>query len=195
MNKAEQNEKKPPSIDEAWLLFEATYREYQALKTEQNSRIGFRDNLLYVNLTSVGALLAYWATNRYSLQTTTNPLLLIPWINVILGWTYLVNDNAISRIGEYIRTNLTQNIKQTIPNRCKPFEWESFHRSDIRRKSRKTTQLIVDLFAFPIAGIAALLVFLNESQLTPQTAAILSIETVLLCNLTLSFIHYADTSN
>ncbi len=73
-------------------------QEYSALKEEQKSRIGFRDNLLYVNLAAVGAIFSFALNkpdNKYA-------LLVLPLVSVILGWTYLVNDQKNSAIGQYI---------------------------------------------------------------------------------------------
>lgn len=72
--------------------------EYQSVKDEQKARIGFRDNLLYVTLGVVAAVVAAAAQAKQ-----TSMLLALPPVCVVLGWTYLVNDEKISAIGAYVR--------------------------------------------------------------------------------------------
>ncbi len=83
--------------------------EYQAVKAEQTQRIGFRDNMLFVQLAAVGGVVSWSLTHlgdTYGLQA----LLIVPWVCAILGWAYLVNDHAVSRIGRYAREVLTPRI-------------------------------------------------------------------------------------
>ena len=75
--------------------------EYQAIKDEQKARIGFRDNLLYVTLAVVAAVIAAAGQAKQ-----TAMLLALPPVCVVLGWTYLVNDDKISAIGKYVRGDL-----------------------------------------------------------------------------------------
>ncbi|RWX48825.1 hypothetical protein VT99_10522 [Candidatus Electrothrix marina] len=56
-------------------LFALHQDEYSSLKAEQASRIGFRDNLLYVTLGVVGGVCAY-AVKK---PEHASALLLIPW--------------------------------------------------------------------------------------------------------------------
>jgi hypothetical protein len=76
--------------------------EYDKLKSEQAQRIGFRDNMLFVHLAAVGSV-ASWVLTNLDKPNVVYALLVIPWICLILGWTYTVNDHAVSRIGKYIR--------------------------------------------------------------------------------------------
>lgn len=128
--------------------------EYAQLKEEQRARIGFRDNLLYVTLAAVTAVTAIAA------QTKLWQLILaLPVVCVVLGWTYLVNDEKISAIGRYTRIELASRLENATNVHDPLFGWESYHRSDARRISRKTTQAIVDLVAFLAGPIAALIGF------------------------------------
>jgi hypothetical protein len=134
-----------------WLM------EYDKLKVEQTQRIGFRDNLLYVTLTLFGGIVSLSVSNTANYYT----LLVIPWICVILGWTYLVNDEKISAIGRYIRYTLTDKIKERIGQSDTDvlLGWEVAHRNDPRRGRRKIEQLIVDELTFVVSGITALIAF------------------------------------
>jgi hypothetical protein len=139
------------------LVLQIYLQEYEKLKAEQTARIGFRDNLLYVTLGIFGAILSFTSANvanRYA-------LLVLPWVCLILGWTYLVNDEKISAIGRYIRHTLVEKIGQELGTSTLNtiFGWEVVHRSDDRRKRRKIEQLIVDEVAFVLSGIAGLVAF------------------------------------
>jgi hypothetical protein len=72
------------------------------VKAEQGARVGFRDNLLYVTLTLFGCILAYAISGTNSLA-----LLILPWVCLIMGWMYLVNDEKISALGWYVRDKLS----------------------------------------------------------------------------------------
>jgi len=80
---------------------------------------------------------------------------------LVLGWTYLVNDEKISAIGKYIRLTLAEKIKEHTGHTDVEsiFGWETVHRSDSRRQRRKIEQLIVDQITFVISGIVALIAF------------------------------------
>jgi hypothetical protein len=138
--------------------------EYQVIKEEQKARIGFRDNLLYVTLAAVTAVIAAAAQAKSVVL-----LLSLPPVCVVLGWTYLVNDEKISAIGRYIRGDLGPRLAAALtPPPAgggsaataaggELFGWESAHRSDTRRRSRKLIQCAVDLSAFclvPLGGLA-----------------------------------------
>ncbi|WP_330338020.1 hypothetical protein [Streptomyces sp. NBC_00557] len=131
--------------------------EYQVLKEEQRARIGFRDNLLYASLGSMAAVVAAVIGGGPHLQL----LLLLPPVSLLLGWTYLVNDQKISAIGRYIREELTPRLTAlTDSQESEPiFGWETVHRSDRRRTSRKWLQFAVDLLTFCGTSMAAVVVF------------------------------------
>ncbi|NEO10247.1 MAG: hypothetical protein F6K51_33740, partial [Moorea sp. SIO3I8] len=104
--------------------------EYEKLKEEQAQRIGFRDQMIYITLGIFGGILSFALSNK----TNSYALLVIPWVCLILGWTYLVNDEKISAIGKYLRLTLTEKIKaQTGHTDLESiFGWEIAHRSDRR---------------------------------------------------------------
>lgn len=129
--------------------------EYQSVKEEQRARIGLRDNLLYVALAAVVAVVATTLQARH-----TGLLLALPPVCLVLGWTYLVNDEKISAIGHYVRSELAPRLATLTGTTDTPvFGWEIAHRSDHRRSSRKAIQSAVDLMAFCLVPSAALCVF------------------------------------
>ena len=87
-----------------WLM------EYDKLKVEQIQRIGFRDNLLYTTLGLFGAVVSFAVSNA----ANSYALLVIPWVCLVLGWTYVVNDEKISAIGRYIRLTLVEKVKDKL---------------------------------------------------------------------------------
>lgn len=161
--------------------------EYEKLKDEQIQRIGFRDNLLYVTLGLFGVILPF------SLAKPANyvGLLVIPFVCIVLGWTYLINDEKISSISRYIHLEFAEEL-----NRCcsKPvLRWEIAHRSDKRRLRRKIEQLIVDQMTFVLSGILAVVAFLHLVP-TPSLPLFFVIicEVLLLCVLGAEVCLYAD---
>ena len=87
---------------------EVLLAEYNCLKSEQAQRIGFRDNLLYVTLGVFGAVVSFAVSD----PAHYHALLVIPWVCLILGWTYVVNDEKISSIGRHIRYTLVDKVKK-----------------------------------------------------------------------------------
>ena len=136
---------------------EVLLAEYNCLKSEQAQRIGFRDNLLYVTLGVFGAVVSFAVSD----PTHYYALLVIPWVCLILGWTYVVNDEKISSLGRYIRYTLVDKVKEHTGHEDLEtlFGWEIAHRSDKHRKRRKIQQLIVDEITFVVSGLIALAAF------------------------------------
>jgi len=118
--------------------------EYDALKAEQKSRIALRDRMMYV------ALAALTATLTLVVQPAGRPylLLLLPLVCVVLGWTYLANDQKISAIGGYLRRYLAPALVATDGRVGEVLTWESVHRCNPLRRLDKITQLIMDLLIF-----------------------------------------------
>ncbi|MFD3560793.1 hypothetical protein ACFWVU_14105 [Streptomyces sp. NPDC058686] len=117
--------------------------EYDRLKEEQKTRIGFRDNLLYFTLAAATAVVAITA------QSGQPQLLLsVPAICLILGWTYLVNDEKISAIGCYVRDRLGPRLGELTSAHGAVFGWEIYHRNVAGRTVRKRLQAVVDLFTY-----------------------------------------------
>jgi hypothetical protein len=170
---------------------EVYLKEYEKLKSEQTQRIGFRDNLLYVTLGVFGTVISFALSN----QANYYALLVTPWVCLILGWTYLVNDEKITAIGRYIRLTLAEKIKEHTGHADieSIFGWEIAHRSDSRRKRRKIEQLIVDQITFVFSGVIALIAFWLLVSKPPLAVNILGlIELILLLILGVEIVIYAD---
>jgi hypothetical protein len=157
---------------------ELALAEYKQIKTEQVTRIGFRDNLMYVTLVAIaGTLTIAHSAHGHGY------LLLVPAVAFVLGWTYLTNDHMITAIGRYVREH------PGLPG----MRWETDHPADKRRSSRKTIQLAVDLVTFCGSGLAALTVFwLAPAAHSPLLVAASAIEAMATGLLAWQFIAYAD---
>lgn len=168
--------------------------EYERVKEEQQARIGFRDNLLYATLGSMAAVIAAVLQRKGHLEL----LLLLPPVSLLLGWTYLVNDEKISAIGAYVRNELTPQLTalaggQDHPGRqVRVFGWEVAHRTDRRRVSRKYFQLAVDLITFCVAPAAALIVFWTAAPGPAVLVAVSLVELAAVVVLAVQIVRYAD---
>ncbi len=159
--------------------------EYQTVKDEQKTRIGFRDNLLYVTLTVVAAVIAAAAQAEQSAM-----LLAIPPVCVVLGWTYLVNDEKISAIGRYIRDDLGPRLTE-LARAEGAFRWETAHRSDARRRTRKAIQCAIDLLAFCVVPLAGLAVYWGAGQTSAGLLVVSVFEAIGLVGLAAQVVLYA----
>ena len=170
---------------------EVLLAEYNCLKAEQAQRIGFRDNLLYVTLGVFGAVVSFAVSDPSNYYA----LLVIPWVCLILGWTYVVNDEKISSIGRYIRYKLVDKVKEHTGygDLETLFGWEIAHRSDRHRMRRKIQQLVVDEITFVASGMIALGAFWFLAANPPVGVTILSwVELLLLIALGVETFIYAD---
>jgi hypothetical protein len=174
-------------------ILEILLKEYDKLKSEQAQRIGFRDNLLYVTLGLFGTVVSFAVSNPAHYYA----LLVIPWVCLILGWTYLVNDEKISALGQYIRTELSERVKKITGELQTEsvFSWESYRRTSKGRKLRKIEQFIVNQITFVIPGIIAAVAFL---YLVPKAIfeikILAGVELVLLVILAIEVWNQADLS-
>ncbi|ROR42380.1 hypothetical protein [Kitasatospora cineracea] len=161
--------------------------EYDRIKEEQKARIGFRDNLLYFTLAASTAVLAI------TVQTKRSQLLLVPpMICLVLGWTYLVNDEKISAIGRYIRDHLGPRLTELSDAPAPVFGWEAYHRSDVGRATRKRLQTAVDLFTYLVFPLANMIVFWNSASIHPPLLVVSIAETIALTVLAWQFLRYAE---
>lgn len=182
--------------------------EYDRIKSEQAQRIGFRDNMLFVQLAATGGV-ASWVLAHTDTPNANFGILVIPWVCVILGWTYVVNDHHISRMGKYVRGVV--DLRAGKMARAEPvqiieddgrqftitefFGWEPFHRTDRRRKSRKLIQCVVDELTFFLPGVLAILGYLHLTGWGLGgwlVSAVLGIESFSLIGLFAAIIIYAD---
>ncbi|MFI1758986.1 hypothetical protein [Streptomyces sp. NPDC020571] len=165
--------------------------EYESVKSEQRARIGFRDNLLYVTLAVVAAVIAAAAQAEQP-----SMLLALPPVCLVLGWTYLVNDEKISAIGLYVRDDLGPKLAE-LAAQCggfATFGWEAYHRTDTRRRSRKTIQTVIDLTAFCAVPLAALAVFWANGDAGALLVALSVLEALAVAGLAAQVVWYAKAA-
>ncbi|OJF10049.1 hypothetical protein [Couchioplanes caeruleus] len=163
--------------------------EYERLKEEQKTRIGFRDNLIYATLASMAGVVAATLTPRGH----SGLLLLLPPVCVVLGWTYLVNDEKVSALGRYLRLTLAPRLAELAgaPGE-EVFGWEIAHRSDPERRLRKVSQLVVDLGTFCLPAVSALVVFWVDGPGRGDLTVVSVMELLLVLALGVQIVRYAD---
>ncbi|MGX2993354.1 hypothetical protein JNUCC64_03515 [Streptomyces sp. JNUCC 64] len=147
--------------------------EYTALKAEQSARIAARDNLMYATL----AALVLTATAVAGTAGHRELVLLLPPVCLVLGWTYLVNDEKVSAIGGYLRAELTPRL--AVASGADPGDvlgWETAHRAQPRRTTGKYLQLAVDLVMFVAPALTALAVFWATGPGDPVLLAVSAAE-------------------
>ncbi|MFJ5515836.1 hypothetical protein ACIQB4_02100 [Streptomyces griseoluteus] len=161
--------------------------EYDRLKEEQKTRIGFRDNLLYFTLAAVTAVVALTAQCGQ-----TGMLLSAPAICLILGWTYLVNDEKISAIGSYVRDRLGPRLGEIASAPDALFGWEAYHRNVAGRTMRKRLQTAVDLYTYLILPMVCTTSFWCSTTVQPLLLLISLVQTLALAVLGWQFVRRAE---
>lgn len=165
--------------------------EYEKLKDEQQKRIGFRDNMIFVTLAAIGAVFSFSLENpQYNIA-----LLVLPFICITLGWTYLVNDEKISSIGGYLKKDLIPKISEygKSENLTLESNWEVYLKKSESRKQRKWIQLFVDLSIFCISGFLSIIaLYILRDKLSIFYKILLGFEIILLIFLASQFIKYAE---
>ncbi|MEU1466790.1 hypothetical protein ABZ434_00965 [Streptomyces sp. NPDC005761] len=161
--------------------------EYDRIKEEQKTRIGFRDNLLYFTLAASTTVTAI------AVQSGLAQLqLAVPVICLVLGWTYLVNDEKISAVGCYIRDRLGPRLAELSGARGAVFGWEIYHRDDASRSMRKRLQTAVDLFTFLALPMICITAFWCSPAVQPLLMIVSLAQTVALAVLGWQFLRYAE---
>ncbi|MCM3921030.1 hypothetical protein ND748_04975 [Frankia sp. AiPs1] len=128
--------------------------EYERLKEEQLGRIGVRDNLVYATLAVYGGVAAIVLGGGAGRLPA---LLLLPPACLVLGWTYLVNDQKVSAISRYLRRGLGPQLAAATGREM--LGWETEHRSDGARRRRKIAQVTIDVLLFCWSGVGAVVIF------------------------------------
>lgn len=161
--------------------------EYDRIKEEQKTRIGFRDNLLYFTLAAVTTVLAITVQS-----TQTQLLLAVPVVCLVLGWAYLVNDEKISAIGCYIRDQLGPRLAELSGAHDGVFGWEIYHRDDASRTTRKRLQTAVDLFTYLALPMICVTAFWCSPGVQPLLVTASLAQTLALAVLGWQFLRYAE---
>lgn len=159
------------------------FKEYEKLKDEQQKRIAFRDQMIYITLGVIGAVFSFALENpEYNYA-----LLVLPFISITLGWTYLANDEKISSIGKYLKEKLIPKIGKDLKT------WEDNLKTDKSRKARKWIQLFVDLAIFCFSGLISILsFFLVRENISTSLWILIGAEIFFFVFLFFQFIKYAD---
>lgn len=160
--------------------------EYEHLKEEQRLRISTRDNLVYTTLGALALVIAGAIETRSPIM-----LLLLPPVCLVLGWTYLTNDDRITAIGLHIQKTITPELVRLGDLSTEVFSWEPHHRLDRRRRSRKTLQLAIDLVLYCLTAIVALIITWIHTPHSTGLALLVLLETGITSILAFHFIRNA----
>jgi hypothetical protein len=142
--------------------------EVKTLKDEQRDRIKTRDGLIYSVIVAVAAV-----AGGTRLAGAGVPLLLPP-VTLLLGWTYLINDQMVSAIGRHLRTQLAPRLAELAG--AEVLLWESTRLIDGRFRQRKTIQLLVDLLAFIVPALAAVVWYWAHGPVNPALLVVSIVE-------------------
>lgn len=164
--------------------------EYEQLKLEQTHRLNVRDNLIYVMLTVFGAVISYSLSDSQHYHS----LLVLPWAALVLGWTYLLNDQKISEIRRYIKTTFIPNINKSCPEKKSDvFCWEKFSSESKYRRLKKYFQLFVNLTVFCFSGIAGIIIYIAKTDsLNTLALTVVTLGAVVMAILALWFLVYSE---
>lgn len=166
-------------------------KEYEKLKDEQYKRIEFRDHMIYLTLGAIGTIFSF----SLEKPNFNIALLVLPFICIVLGWSYLSNDEKITSIGNYIKNVLIPKIDASPEDNLLSLKenWENFIKKDPKRISRKRFQLFVDLSIYCISGIVSIIAFyILHTQFSIFMYIISILEIILLTYLAIQFVRYSD---
>jgi hypothetical protein len=162
-------------------------KEFEKLKDEQNKRIEFRDHMIYITLGVIGTVFSF-ILEKPEFNTA---LLVLPFICIILGWTYLMNDEKVTEIGVYIKNILIPIIEKSKsdPELSLHNNWEVYHKKAHNRASKKVIQLILDIMLFCFSALFSIISFFYFNNSVKCYHVIIAlIESVLILYLASHFI-------
>lgn len=164
------------------------FKEFEKLKDEQNKRIEFRDHMIYITLGVIGGVFSFILEKPEYITA----LLVLPFVNIILGWTYLMNDKKISEIGDYIREVLIPKIELSLRDdnlNIYP-SWEEYHKMLPDRRKTKIFQLVLDLLLFSLtSALSVVLFFFNVSEINKLQLFVIIFESLIVVFLAIQFIN------
>lgn len=134
--------------------------EYDKIKDEQLELIKAR-NLLPVSLALAAGGFAAGIPRQPAL------LLLVPLVCFATGWYSIVNDQKVSAIHRHAATDLAPALSAAVGRSV--LRWETTHRDDPHRRSRKLIQLAVNLAVYVLTGVVAVGAWIAWSQPQPFT--------------------------
>lgn len=144
--------------------------EIQALRYEQTERIKSRDTFVNYNIAALAIVVAAAvAGDAQGSSSSIYILLVIPWISLAFGWTFILNDLRIGQLSGY----LAQADKDS--------GWEEYRRSHSHRTwiALPATTFLIQISLFGLPGSAALIAFAAlESNWNLWTIAIYVVEWV-----------------
>lgn len=156
---------------------------YTALKAEQSSRIGLRDNYALTYAASVATLFF----SSYAAKTII-PLLAVPPVTYIGMHAYATNDHRISRIRSFLRQQLPPSLART---------WESSHNQPtlmIRIRSLLRFISAIFLFVGPAVTSCVSIFLLSTRTVVTVASALITVISLLLIAITFAALYVPSES-
>lgn len=126
--------------------------EFDKLKDEQIGRLAYRDNLFYLSMGIIGAIVATY----FAYAGARMVLLWLPWAMFIVGVAHLTCERRIQDIGLYIRKHLAPNLAAQTGRKADDFfAWETFFRKSRWHPWRKRLHLFSSVLLYVFSGVAA----------------------------------------
>ena len=169
------------------LVLRVVMPQYDKGKDEQIDRIGRRDHHVYLFGGSIVGVILGAATLKHA-----GILLVLPVVAFVLGWIYLTNDDKVSDLGAFIRSELIPAVRPFVPAGTPVFGWETY--PDPRRRLRKVVQLFVDLLTFCLPGAAAIAGFWLIGPRPVILVVVSIVELLMVVGQAALFVLYADVA-
>lgn len=133
---------------------------YTALKTEQSSRIGLRDNYTLTYVATIATIFLSYSTTK-----DVAILLAVPVAAYVGMHAYATNDARISDIRKFLKDSLPPSLAR---------EWEQIHRQPgIAISLRSALRIITGTLLFAGPALASLaVIFTEEASLRIRVTAI-----------------------
>ena len=120
--------------------------EITVLRSEQVERIKQRDSFVNLAIVSIGVMVSAAFTGS---PPHAEILLAIPWVTLAFGWSFILNDVKVARLGSYFEASET--------NRA---GWESWRRRVGRSwLEQPFVGALVQTLVFLVPGIVSLIVY------------------------------------
>lgn len=144
---------------------EIPLEEYRQLKQEQLERIKLRDSFINLDIVAIGVLGGVLASHP---QFST-AWLVVPWICSSFGWAYAMNDEKVSALQRYFRTELSPRLDYSLG-------WEVFDRRKTSLATpHKISQLAVEFALFVLPTLIAVFAYFSREVTAGLVGTVIAI--------------------
>lgn len=151
---------------------EVMLAEYDKLKDEEQERIRTCHGLIAAMATAAAAAAGF----AYQLGTV-DTLLVVPGAALVLGWTYLINEERAAEASRHIRQVLGPLFRSRLGTDVAVFGWEARRRRGGRW--RRATQVGVNLLLFCGPASGAMVVWWLQAPARPPLRMVAYLDSLL----------------